>query len=807
MGARLDIEIPGDKLAAEYQKVQREAVKLRTENQRLQGQLEKMATATRSTGASLGESLQAIRDPLMRLQAGLAQASKALESGKINQEQYRNEVQRLRTQFEGSASPLEKYTQKLADAQENLRRGKITGETYERTLRELRTEFAGSTTAAERYKAQVAALQEAKRKGTITTAEYKKALKEAGAETKDLFGSAPAGLASITQALGSLVGGSLSVGAIVAQIRAALEEAKQLREDVLRKQMTVGEAQGETVKMLGTVSTPEASQFLESVERIGKEAGFQDTAMLYLAAADTLSATASDQQLTLAILKQAAPLFKNRPQQIKEFAGAVADLAKIEGSTSEEAIKGTVSEVLSITSQARITSLAAFTEAAGRAVREAGAAFAAIGGSIKDPEGALTKTATSMLATQLERLLPEKDILGPVSEQRRAELLREKAQLEEKLSAFQAGGGDATRATQMAKLQADADWARQLEAKATATGAESRDPKVQEAQRVLAQRHGARATQLEQQLQQTRDTMPAAAAADAAEAELARKRLEQIDLQMQGVIRKGTGKKTLAERISTVQDSPELQRLFFEGDTQQGIGEASFRGPIEPVIRTLLTSRESEASQRFNTARGAISNDPASYNQLVQNLQQASPQLQLQENVRTAQAITESRDQGATLSAARAAVEQKAQEALLRTRQGFGIIDRMAESVERNLRPTRDDRANMENEIAQLLVRRERIAGGGTVGRGISREIPVLENMRGQKLLETAAIAGTPEDRKRLESLDEQARKQVEYLDQVVQTLLRIADANGELRDAVTKGPAVGASAAAAVPSSQRLSR
>ena len=127
MGARLDIEIPGDKLASEYQKVQREAVKLRTENQRLQAGLDKttaqlatMAERSRTAGKGLGESLQAIRDPLMRLQVGLANADKAYQSGKLNTEQYRAETQRLRQQFDASASPIEKYTQRLEDARSEV---------------------------------------------------------------------------------------------------------------------------------------------------------------------------------------------------------------------------------------------------------------------------------------------------------------------------------------------------------------------------------------------------------------------------------------------------------------------------------------------------------------------------------------------------------------------------------------------------------------------------------------------------------------------------------------------------------------
>ncbi|MCA9222075.1 MAG: hypothetical protein KDA71_17220, partial [Planctomycetales bacterium] len=119
------------------------------------------------------------------------------------------------------------------------------------------------------------------------------------------------------------------------------------------------------------------------------------------------------------------PLLRNKLAELPDFAGAVGDLASIVGADSQEEIRRTVGLVLTTQSQARIQSLDAFRNAAPalaavattdsgddriRALREGGALFAAIGGAIKDPEGALTKTATAEVATALQELLPEKDI-------------------------------------------------------------------------------------------------------------------------------------------------------------------------------------------------------------------------------------------------------------------------------------------------------------------------------------------------------------------------------------------------------------
>jgi len=810
----------------------------------------KLSAQTYDTAvAKLAADSAAIKDPLARMQVGVAAVDDQLRRGVIDAQQHSTQVGRLRAEYEQSSSPIDRYKVKLSEAEDRLRSGQITGQQYEARVRELRKEFGESTSAADRYRAQVEALNRSKASGKITTDQYKTAVKQAREETTQLYGAAPPAIGAIASQLTGLVGGMLSVGGIVSQIRAAMEEAKQLREEQFRKQLTVGEAQGETVKMLGKVTTPEATAFLQSVQAVGTQAGFQDTAALYLAAADTLSATASDQQMTLAILQQAAPIFKNRPQQIGEFAGAVADLATIQGAKTDAEIKGVISEVLSITSQARITNLAAFKEAAaaiagatvtdtggdrGRAVRESGAAFAAIGGAIKDPTGALTKTATSMLATQLERLLPEKDIMGPVSEQMRAELLREKAQLQEKVAAFDAGGGDAKRAADLVKLEADAKWARSLETKATASAAAAQvelakpglpadDRKRLTAtsaeQTASAERHAARAAQLEQQLQQRRSTMSAAALADAAEVDLARKRMARIDQEMTGTIRKGTGAKTLAERMSIVQNDAELQRLFFEGDTQQGIGEAAFRGPIEPVIRELLTRKDSEAARRFDTAKGAISADTGTYDQLVANLREASPQLRLVENVSAGKATTEEFDLNAGAAGNLVDFENQLNATLSRTRSGWrggfrqatgeliGSFERSGES---------DPQRRMEMGLRDLLLRR-RDMGAWTLSAAAREEqtranLPAEERskfdaMQGPYLKRSLSYVGSDEDREQVAKLDEAQRKQIEYLDKMLQKLAVIADATGESRDAATKRPAIGASAAAAVPSSQRLGR
>ncbi len=340
-------------------------------------------------------------------------------------------------------------------------------------------------------------------------------VKNQGSGLKSTF---QAGLTGIK----SMVSGYVGWQAAITLVNQSLAEQNRLSEESRQVQMTAADAQAEVIKNLGNVSTDHASKFLTDIQGISKTAGAESVAPVLEAAASTLSGTGGNEELTQNILREAVPLFRNKLDQLPDFAGAVGDLATIAGAESQEEIRRTVGLVLTTQSQARITSLDAFknvapalaavatTDTSGdeiAALREGGALFAAIGGAIKDPEGALTKTATSEFATSLQELLPENDILN---------------------------------------VEGD-------------------------------------------------------------------------------VVRKGTGLKTLGERLARVQGDETLQREFMQGsDTFQ---KASFRGPITPVISELISNPDSEAAQRFKSAFATVQDDPAIVNQMLANLDGATSQL------------------------------------------------------------------------------------------------------------------------------------------------------------------------------------
>ena len=384
--------------------------------------------------------------------------------------------------------------------------------------------------------------------------------------------------ASIGQSMGQAITGAIAgyatLQGAIQLVNSALQEQARLNAEAARTTMTVADAQAEVIKNLGMISTADASSFIKDIEAISKTAGMPSTAPVFSAAAAVLSGVESNQALTKGILAESLPFFKNKPEDLAPFAGAVGDLATIAGATSQQDIRSIVGMVLSTQAQARIVSMEQFKNAAPaiaagatvdksgnkmEAIRQSAAMFSAIGGAIKDPEGALTKTAVSEVATALSELLPERNVLD----------------------------------------------------------AEGK------------------------------------------------------------IKRKGTGLRTMDERLRAVQASPELQRRLFE--TGEGMQAASFRGPITPVIRDLVSNPESEVAKRYAAAMVAIRPDTSLVDQMRANLEGATPQLALSGSARRVSGAVE-RAQLSGPSATLGTVAESIQKTFQQTRQNW-LLDPLREKV------------------------------------------------------------------------------------------------------------------------------
>jgi hypothetical protein len=206
-------------------------------------------------------------------------------------------------------------------------------------------------------------------------------------------------------------------------VNAELRIKKELEATSAKTSVSLADAQAQVAINIGDIGDADFQKFLAKVSEIKTSTGFASEVPLLQAASSTLSAVAGDQKVTADILQTLAPIFKSAPEDLAGVSEVVGDLML----TSKKDAKETVGLVLSTMGQARVTSLQAFKNVAPavagsvatqkgvpleKAATEAAAAFAAIGSVIKDPEGALTRTATANLSANLEKAFPGAFSLG-----------------------------------------------------------------------------------------------------------------------------------------------------------------------------------------------------------------------------------------------------------------------------------------------------------------------------------------------------------------------------------------------------------
>jgi hypothetical protein len=761
MAAKLKIESDTSALQRDYDRLLRENAKQREA-------LYKLNKAGEDVAKSVGMSMRQLR-------SFADQTSRAMLTPA---QQYRQELEKLRAAKKADLLTESQYQQAKQQTKQRIRENtdeyKAQRAEQERLRRIAQQAATAVLTDAERQRAKLRDLRDAWQAGHLSAEQYRRAVQQVRDESNRMNKTAGPGLANIAQQLRGMVTGVVGLGAIVSSIRAAMAEAQQLRDEVYGKQVTVGQAQAQMMAMLGPVSETEAQRFSQQVDGVATETRFADQATLYGAAGDILSATAGNQEMTVEILRQVAPIMRQQPAQLAEFGGAVADLATIQGAETDEEIKAVISTVLATLGQARITSLGAFKEAAAavagatqldtgedrsRAIREAGAAFAAIGGAIKDPTGSLTKTATAELAKQLETLLPEKDVLRSVSDEQQAALELRREEL-------------------LAK----------------------RDEQLDE------------------------DATPA-------QIRVTANQLAQVNDELAGIVRRGTGLRTLAERVAAVQADEDLQRTFLQGDASRGITPASFRGPITPVISSMMTDTESEPAQRFTEAMEAISSDPRFYDQLRRNIEGATAQTQRADRASGRATAVSDFEQQQLRAADRAEVEA-AYADVRRLARPTGMragLDWMEERGGRVGRHMLDDDEAIEEMIRDMVSMRARRAG--------MHMDPQRRDLMGEGYREILQQFGSQADRERVAGLPADTRAQIQLIDttldelrgvlpggegrlgeaaQTPEVMQRIAEAceasahaAEETSDAIKNRPLVGSTTAAAngVSQSQRQGR
>ena len=262
----------------------------------------------------------------------------------------------------------------------------------------------------ERIRRQMVKLEESNQK---LATESKRRHKSANTAFAQIGKTARSQIASLKQLATSYLGVRTAIDLVVAGIR----ERKRLEDEAKGKSINVAGAQAKVIKNIGDASDNEIRDFFQQVSGVRDATGFKSQAQLLNASASILSATGGDQRKTVEILSEIAPFFRDAPDEIAQFGGALADLMKNSGLDDA---KGATAFALAIQGQARFENLGGFKSVAPalaatniatdgdvfEGARRGAALFAAFGSQAGDVDATLTKGAVTAFVAGLERAAP-----------------------------------------------------------------------------------------------------------------------------------------------------------------------------------------------------------------------------------------------------------------------------------------------------------------------------------------------------------------------------------------------------------------
>lgn len=245
----------------------------------------------------------------------------------------------------------------------------------------------------------------------------------------------------------SLVTQYASLHGVLGLVNTSLEKQRELNRDIFAAQRTVATAEAEVVKNLSRDALKDRKQILAEIKVMSTEAGMPSAAATMHAVAAALPAVGNDPAKAISAVRWAAPLMRDQPEKIADFAAAQGVLSTQLGMDEKTAAAFLISahgESLMrqydqlknmIPAIATVVAASPGTDKI-ESTRHAMAAFAAISTAAGDTEGAQTKTAVASMATKLDRIFPEKDILDAHGEVIRAGT--GKKTFDERLQALQA---------------------------------------------------------------------------------------------------------------------------------------------------------------------------------------------------------------------------------------------------------------------------------------------------------------------------------------------------------------------------------
>jgi hypothetical protein len=236
---------------------------------------------------------------------------------------------------------------------------------------------------------------------------------EVGKRSKQSTDDTTTSITNYAAGLAKAAGAALSLQTALGLVTQQMEKQKKINEEISRGAITIGQSQSAVGQMIGAVGPGELDAFLGKLREIQKNTAFGSIAQLNLAAADTLSATGGNQQMTLDILRAAAPIMRSDPGNLGTVSAGIADVMGTSGLSAMDA----TALANTALGQSRMTQLGSFKEVAkaigggsslfGADREDAAKIIAGLFGTMsrasKDPDGATTKTSVIAMLKSLEK--------------------------------------------------------------------------------------------------------------------------------------------------------------------------------------------------------------------------------------------------------------------------------------------------------------------------------------------------------------------------------------------------------------------
>ena len=301
------------------------------------------------------------------------------------------------------AADGDKAAKRLTDVEKAARRIKEANDPQQRYNRQIKE-------AARLANLNKISLQDAQ----LAAQRYGRNLERAGQSGKRAFGN-------VTGQLAGMLAGIVSVSGAIGLLRTELDAVAQREEKRTQTQLNAAQARDVLKRNLVSATDAEKNQALTGADRIASDTKVSQQ-FIDAALAKAISGSGGDVAKAIAVTTTAAEFLKTSPAEIGDFAGSLADIAKI--TKDQDALRnlGFLSTVggLSRVADAKLQASnipRALIGIAGRGAspEEAGSLFSALSNAAADTKGEASGTAGIQLATQLEKFVDNLVQSGKVS--------------------------------------------------------------------------------------------------------------------------------------------------------------------------------------------------------------------------------------------------------------------------------------------------------------------------------------------------------------------------------------------------------